>query len=238
MGSFVQENKRAVVMLTVAVGAALLVFLYMLLTGGSSEPEAAPVPQATPSAAATPGAEIEQTQAEGNFEPSSGGSQINPFEPLAQPSQSADSTTDSASKADRSTSSSGSSDTNPSGTTGGSSSKGTFADPGNSGSNGKSNGKSNDKSDRGKKATPKPVAPQPVDDADAVPEGSAQVKVVSVAADSLEARVNGQKETLYLSVPDAAGVTYVSPLGSGCAWLALASKQVRVTVCEGETADL
>lgn len=230
MATFVQENKRAVVMLAVTLGLALVVGLVMLVTGGSSEPEAAPVPKAAPIVTATTEPDVEQTQAAGSFAPNPA-STTDPFEPIAGSEESAapeDTSQKSDKTPDRTAPESTDSKT-ASGNTGGASAKGSFADPGTMAGSGSGDGSAD--------ASPQPVAPQPLGQQE-VPEGAVLVKVLTVGPETLTARVNDEKATLYLSVPDTSGVTYVSPLGGGCAWLAMSGKQARVTVCEGETATL
>lgn len=221
--TFVQENKRAVVMLAVVVALALVVGAFMLLTGGSAQPEAGPVPKATPTATAEP--EPEQTQSEGSFAPTNARSNNNPFAPLpgaekdpAQDTKPAKSTkkTDSPSRS------------------GGASSKGSFADPGNE-ANPEDPVPEPDPSDPADK-DPQPVEPEPIDDPTTAPgDGKVSVKVLSVGADTVEARINGANVTLYLAVPDESGVIYMSNLGGGCAWLASPGDGARVTICQGQT---
>ncbi len=53
VSEYLQENRRAVVMLIVAVGIALLGGLYLLLSGGGEQTDLGPVPKGKPSPSAT-----------------------------------------------------------------------------------------------------------------------------------------------------------------------------------------
>lgn len=228
MGTFVQENKRAVVMLAVVVGVALVAVAFMMLTGRSGEPEAGPVPKATPTVSPEP--EPEETQAQGSFAPTTARSNSNPFAPLAGSDADSDTQTTKAKYTKRNNDAPKSANSS-----GGDSSKGSFADPGTDDepTDVIPEPDSPDPADN----DPQPVEPQPVEDPVAA-DGKLTVKVLSVTADTVEARVNGTAETLYLSVPDALGVTYVSNLGGGCAWLAGSADGARVTICQGQTETL
>jgi hypothetical protein len=108
---------------------------------------------------------------------------------------------------------------------------------GNKGDNGKNDSnKGSGGSGKSEDAEKVPVEPQPLDD---TPDGGKKtMTLVSVDPDSAVVRVAGERETLYLSVPAAFGVTYVSPLPGGCAWLAMAGPNERLMLCKGESVGL
>lgn len=67
---------------------------------------------------------------------------------------------------------------------------------------------------------------------------STGITIVAVGESSAVARINDLRTTLYLNVPDASGVTFVSSLGGGCGWFAASGAEDRLTMCEGDTRQL
>ena len=90
---------------------------------------------------------------------------------------------------------------------------------------------------RRKPEEPKNVVPEPIDNGkdsgDAIP-----VTLLEVQSDYVIARVDSERSKLYITSPGTEGVTYVAPLGGGCAWLGRTDSEVRVSVCEGKTERL
>ncbi len=64
------------------------------------------------------------------------------------------------------------------------------------------------------------------------------ITIVDVGEVSAIVRINNLRTTLYLNVPDASGVTFVSSLGGGCGWFAASGAEDRLTICEGDTRQL
>ena len=237
--TFVRENKRAVIFLGVGL-AVLCMFLFVKLFSGGSETEAlAPAPRGTPSVTPTT-VEAGSTQAPGSFVPAPRSDSGDPFQPLpgskdasAQSGDPGSGSSKAASATKPSVKGSGSADRVSSGNSSGDTS-------GSSGDKRTDNGTRKDPKKDVKK-TPVPIAPQPLDGGKTTPSGKAgqpEVTLLKVGPDSADVRVDGQQETLFLSVPGSTGVTYVSPLPGGCAWMAAAGSADRVTVCEGETVTL
>lgn len=229
MAEYLQDNRRAVVILAVLLAAAGLIGLFLVLTsGGSDEAETlSSVEHATPTPTATqedPG--VSQTTTATTTRSVTRGSGANPFVPLPGTSDdpNADSNAPAANKNPDSNAPASSREVDPSSSSRKSSSDAT------SGSQNK---------DAAKEKTPKELAPQPIEKgADA--STAVAVAVIDVHPNYLLARVNGQRTTLYLNVPDPSAMMYVSPLGGACAWIARTDGDTgeRVSICEGETQDL
>lgn len=82
-------------------------------------------------------------------------------------------------------------------------------------------------------------APVPIGGKVVKKEGeSTGITVIQVRESVAVARINDVRTTLYLSVPDASGVTFVSSLGGGCGWFATSGAEDRLTICEGDTRQL
>ena len=85
---------------------------------------------------------------------------------------------------------------------------------------------------------PQPVAPEPIGGPDKNGE-ELLVRVVDVQPDVMTARVNGRRTKLYLNEPsEPGGLTYLAPLGGGCAWVGMPDTEVRFSVCKGKTERL
>ena len=65
------------------------------------------------------------------------------------------------------------------------------------------------------------------------------IRVIDVQPDVMTARVDGQRTKLYLNEPsEPGGLTYLAPLGGGCAWVGMPDTEVRFSVCKGKTERL
>lgn len=236
------ETRRPLIIAGV-LGAVLVAVLAFLVFGGGGDEttEALPPPQTSHEQAAgsdTPEADVIVAEEPVRV---SARSVRDPFTPVGGTSASGTGTSDSGDAATSSDPPKTRSSKN-----GSDSSKGSFsgsttpaADKGSKGSADKG---SQQDPKKDVKKTPVPIAPQPLDGGGSTtPDGKAgqpEVTLLKVGPDSADVRVDGQEETLFMSVPGSNGVTYLSPLPGGCAWMAAAGSVDRVTVCEGETVTL
>ena len=225
MSDYLQENRRAVVMLVVALCIAALGGLYLLLSSGEGDAQAQePVPHASPSVSPTiEPVEPEQPTTDAIVTTVVGRSNANPFTPL-QGSEDAANEPTSSSPPKKSPSPS----PTPSKTT-----QSSPKDPVNVDGSTTSDSTKSD----GKKKKPVDPVPKPIDNGKDA-EDSVPVTVLSLRQDYIVARVDGDRTRLYLAVPGVQGVTYVSPLGGNCVWLGRADKPARVSVCKGTTERL
>lgn len=227
MSEYLQENRRAVIMLVVALCVAVLGGLYLLLSGGGSE-ELTPVTKGeTPQPAVTV-EPVDQSDAIVTTVVSRGANS-NPFGALSGTETDAVTSSDS-SKSSQKNSTSSSTTKSSSRTT----VDGTSTDTTNNTTVDVTGSQTGDET---KPEEPKNVVPEPIDNGkdsgDAIP-----VTLLEVQSDYVIARVDGDRSKLYISLPGTAGVTYVAPLGGGCAWLGRTDSEVRVSVCEGKTERL
>jgi len=223
MSEYLQENRRAVIMLVVALCIAALGGLYLLLSGGSSDAQAEePVPHASPTVSPTvEPVEPAEPVTDAVVTTVVSRSNANPFTPLAGSESDAN---------DPGTSNPPKNTPSPSPTT-----KPPRNDPSNI--NGSTTSDSKSTGTDGKKQKKVDPVPKPIDKgADA--EDSVPVTVLSLEDDYIVARVDGDRTRLYLSVPGVQGVTYVSPLGGDCVWLGRTDKDTRLSVCKGTTERL
>ena len=237
MAEFAQENRRALVMLAVAlVLAVIAAFVLLLGRGGGGESESALVPRPTPTTepvAEEP--EPSETGAVAVFEQAA--PRTDPFAPLAG-------TEEDRRGAARS-------DIDNGAYKGSASARGSFVKPDTSGGEAGDAARQPErvkspstapkpKSDEPKprtRADDVPVVPQPIADPPG-PGDPGEVTLVSVSPDEAVVRTMGERQTLALGVPGTTGITYLSWLGGKCAWMAGADATSRVTLCEGETTKL
>lgn len=231
MAEWVQENRRAVVMLAVAMSIALLAGLYLVLSGGNSPEELPPVtrvplprqpsrrtPQPrkqsskwNPLCASIPGAAPAPTP----FAPVEGGKKGTGSDTASEPTAKPTSKPSEPRK-------------DPASTT-------TRQDPAVHTS---PSTKPSSKDPAPKPDDPQPVAPEPIGGPDKNGE-ELLVRVVDVQPDVMTARVNGRRTKLYLNEPsEPGGLTYLAPLGGGCAWVGMPDTEVRFSVCKGKTERL
>ena len=230
MSEYRQENRRAVVMLVVAVGIALLGGLYILLSGGGEQTDLGPVPKGKPSPSAT--METEEPTDPLVATSVGRGTNVNPFGPLAG---SEDDVSDSGSDtpkpskqtSPKKTSSYGTTNTDPSAT----------VDTGSSKKSDPVDVSGSDTADEKKSEPPKNVVPKPIDNGKDAEDG-VTVAVAEVTGDYVIARVEGDRSKLYINIPGDEGVVYVAPLGRDCAWIGRTDTEVRVSICEGKTGQL
>lgn len=222
MSEYIQENRRAVIMLVVALCVALLGGLYLLLSGGAAESEELP-----------PVARHEQPQPEVTAEPVdqtdtsvttvvARGTGVNPFGPLTGTEE------DAATSSDPTPSPTKTSSTSTPNKTA------TSDDPSSMVGTGPS--KTEPRDEGGSKTGDKPesVVPKPINKGKDA-EDSVPVALIEVQADYVVARVDGGRTKLYISIPGTAGVTYVAALGGDCAWIGRTDVDERVSVCVGES---
>jgi hypothetical protein len=230
MSEYLQENRRAVIMLVVALGVALLGGLYLLLSGGGEPTDTGAVPQGqrpTPS----PTVETEEPTDPLVATVVARGSNVNPFGPLAGTEDDAsdsgsEPTTTSKQSSPKKTSSYGTTNTDPSAKVDNSPS--TTSDPVDvSGS---------DSADE-KPTAEKNVVPKPINNGKDAEDG-VTVAVVEVTGDYVVARVEGDRSKFYINIPGDEGVVYVAPLGGDCAWIGRTETAVRVSICEGKNGQL
>lgn len=227
VSEWVQENQRAVVMLAVAMCVAVLAGLYVVLSGGDSAEDLPPVARSAPAETVTEDIAAEEAVVEvrpavrvysgrgtsaNPFGPIEGGKNDTDSDPAAKPAPKPSSTTPAPRK-------------DPGATT-------TRRDPASSNSTSNKPATSDPAPKPVDKPDPAPIAPQLIEqgkDSDA----SVLVNVVQIDADSLVARVEGQRSRLFVNEPGDEGVIYVAPLGGGCAWIGRTGSDVRVSVCKG-----
>jgi len=237
VSEYLQENRRAVIMLVVAVAVALLGGLYLLLSGGSESTDLGPVPQGQRDAP-SPTVETEEPVDPLVATVIGRGTNVNPFGPLAGTendvaNSDSGSQTDSGSKQSTPTSKttptktkSTTTDTDPSVTVDNGSSK--KSDPVDLG--GTDTGDDEPKADKN-------VVPEPINTGKDAEDG-VSVTMVEVTGDYVVARVEGDRTKLYVNIPGAEGVVYVARLAGKCAWMGRIDSDVRVSVCEGKTEQL
>ena len=230
MSEYLQENRRAVIMLVIAVAIALLGGLYLLMSGGGDPVDTGAVPQGQrPSPSAT--IETEEPTDPLIVSNVGRGTNANPFGPLAG---SEDDVSDDGSDTPKptkqttpkKTSSYGTTNTDPSATVDNGSSKKT-APIDVSGS---------DTGDE-KPEPPKNVVPEPINTGKDAEDG-VTVAVVEATGDYVIARVEGDRSKFYINIPGDQGVVYVAPLGRDCAWMGRTDTEVRVSICEGKNGQL
>ncbi len=230
MSEYLQENRRAVIMLVVALSIALLGGLYLLFSGGSEVTDTGAVPKGTPSAPA-PAVEIEDPTDPIVATVVGRGTTVNPFGPLAGSEENvADNTSDTTKPtkqtSTKKSSSYGTTNTDVSATVDNGSSKST--EPVDVG--GTDTGDEEPKADKN-------VVPEPIDTGKDAEDG-VTVAVVEVTGEYVIARVEGDRNKFYINIPGAEGVVYVAPLGGDCVWMGRLETDVRVSICEGETGQL
>lgn len=228
MSEWVQENRRAVVMLAVAMCVAVLAGLYLVLSGGASAEDLPPVTQGAPAETAV----IEDTAVEeGVIEVrpavrvyAGRGTSANPFGPIEGGEDGTPSDSDSTAKPTpkpTSTATTPAPRKDPAVST-------TRQDPASI------DPAPNDPAPKPvDKPDLAPIAPQPIEEGKDS-DSSVLVNVVEIDADSLVARIEGQRSRLYLNEPGELGVVYVAPLGGGCAWIGRVESDVRVSVCKAK----
>lgn len=214
------DRKRLLVMLSLLGGLVLAgaVFFVLMSGGGSESPSAVqqPVPVATADEDLAPAPTRVKSRRAAPL-PAAGAR--DPFDPLVKPEPSkapSQSTKPKPTSKPKSTSS----DTKT-----------------------KKDTKPADKSKPAPKTTDKPKAPEKVDDTPELIGGGGDdatvaVKLVAVLDDFLKVNVDGERSRLFLGVPGDSGLTYVSDLGGGCAWVGRQGADERVAICEGDTASL
>lgn len=85
---------------------------------------------------------------------------------------------------------------------------------------------------------PQPIVPEPIG-GPAKDGEELLVRVIEVQPELMTARVNGERTKLYLNEPNEfGGLTYLAPLGGGCAWVGMPDTEVRFSVCKGKTERL
>ncbi|MBK6763735.1 MAG: hypothetical protein IPG68_10920 [Micrococcales bacterium] len=227
MSEYLQENRRAVIMLVVALCVAALGGLYLLVGGGGDDAQAEePVPHASPTASPTiEPVEPVQPVTDAVVTTVVSRSNPNPFTPLEGSEDDANDPGTSTPPKNTGASPSPS----PSPTT-----KTSRNAPKIDGSSTSDSTKPSDSDSKKKKVDP---VPKPIDKGKDA-EDSVPVTVLSLEDDFIVARVDGDRTRLYQSVPGVQGVTYVSPLGGNCVWLERAEKPARVSVCRGTTERL
>jgi hypothetical protein len=104
----------------------------------------------------------------------------------------------------------------------------------------KPSGSGTGESTKPKTDEPKNKAPIPIGAGrKADPDGDRTELTVVQVRDSLAVvRINNLRTTLYLSVPDPSGVTFISSLGGGCGWFTLQGAEDRLSICEGQTRQM
>lgn len=223
MSDYIQENRRAMIMLVVALCIALLGGLYLLLSGGTEE-ELPPVAHGQTQQPAQPAEQVGQTeQSEAVITTAvvrgTGG---DPFGPLSGTEEDVADPSPSDSPSPKPTQNTPSKDTSASSDSQGNTST---KPPDVSGSQDR---------DQSTPAPEKTVVPKPITRAD----DSVSVRVLQVGDEYVVARVEGDRTRLYLNVPGVHDVVYHAQLGGDCAWLGRATSEERVTVCKGVTQEL
>lgn len=224
MSEYLQENRRAVVLLAVAVCVAVLGGLYLLLSSGADGEELPPVDRGAPAETTV----IEEPVSD--IQPAvrvyaGRGTNANPFGPLTG-------SQDDASKSDSSTPSSPSA--SPTAKKSASTSKASATDTGSNPSGSTSGSTGTDPAPEPVASTePQPIEPEPIDTGKDS-QDAVLVKLVDIREDSVIARVDGERTTLYLNEPGKDAVIYVAPLGGGCAWMGRTDTEIRVSVCKGK----
>jgi hypothetical protein len=230
MSEYLQENRRAVIALVVVLCAAALGGLYLVLASGGGEEPLPPVSQG------------QQPQPLVTVEPVDQSDPIvanvvtrgtgeDPFGPLpgeeddAESSAESDDDSDAAKPATGTTSRSTKTSAEPGSTVVPSTGRTDPVEGADTGDPGSS------------KAEEKNVPPTPIEsgkDADS----AVTIALVELQDEYAIARVDGDRTKLYIAVPGLEGVTYVAPLGGGCAWMGRTGTEVRVSVCQGEPQQL
>ncbi len=229
MSEYLHENRRAVILLVVALGVALLGGLYLLLSGGGEQADLGTVPKGKPSP--SPTMETEEPTDPLVATVVGRGTNANPFGPLAGTE---DDVSDSGSEpaastkksAPKKTSSYGTTNTDPSAT----------VDNGTSSSTKPVDVSGSDSADE-KPTADKNVVPEPIHNGKDAEDG-VTVAVVEVTGDYVIARVEGDRSKFYINIPGDEGVVYVAPLGGDCAWMGRMDTEVRVSICEGKNGEL
>jgi hypothetical protein len=229
MSGYLQENRRAVILLVIALAVALLGGLYLLLSGGDPVDTGA-VPQGQrPSP--SPTMETEEPTDPLLATNVGRGTNANPFGPLAGSEEDvsdveSDTPEPTKQTSPKKTSSYGTTNTDPSATVDTGSSKKT--DPVDV-----SGADSGDE----KPEPEKNVVPEPINNGKDAEDG-VTVAVVEVTGDYVIARVEGDRSKFYINIPGDEGVVYVAPLGRDCAWMGRTDTEVRVSICEGAKGQL
>lgn len=229
MSTFVQENRRSVIMLAIALGVLVLFVGFKLVSGGSAPPPSAEPTHVAPSSA--PSEPTEDTVVQ--VRQPRGVSDRDPFKPLpAELDEDADAGTDtsgsggSPSKSEAKTSS-GSAVTEPDPPT--DIAKRNTPAGSQSGDAATKKSKSDDSGSK---------APVPIGGGVKKEGESTGITIIDVAEAVAIVRINDIRTTLYLNVPDPSGVTFVASLGGGCGWFAASGAEDRLTICEGDTRQL
>jgi hypothetical protein len=235
VSEYLEQNRRAVIMLIVAVCIALLGGLYLLLFNGGQEEEVAPIPHNNnPSAVQDADPAADESEAVESIYVARGTS-VNPFGPLAgaQKQKAEKSTSDAASESTTSKSTPNSNSTKQSTT------QSSPAAPKNSSVGTKEPAPpQTDPGNPSEPDDPQPVVPEPIGGPGKDGE-ELLVRVLEVQPELMTARVNGERTKLYLNEPnELGGLTYLAPLGGGCAWVGMPDTEVRFSVCKGKTERL
>ncbi|MEZ5157418.1 MAG: hypothetical protein R2720_11215 [Candidatus Nanopelagicales bacterium] len=224
------NDRRPIVILLATLGiVVLLAVLYLLLKSSGESADDQSVPRSP-----MPGQVVDESfDVEGGAVSVDEGGQVlvasttgrDPFEPLD------DSTNADSSKA--STSSSDTKSSNP--TTKSTASPKPTSEPKPSNATTSPASKSTGASTDNKVAStePQPIEPEPIDTGKDS-QDAVLVKLVDIREDSVIARVDGERTTLYLNEPGKDAVIYVAPLGGGCAWMGRTDTEIRVSVCKGK----
>lgn len=226
MAEYLQENRRAVIMLVVALCFAALAGLYLLLSsGGEAESAGEPVPH---QAAPTPSVTVEELSGPQQTVVRYGrtGSGSNPFVALEGTEEEQATSTSSQSS---STSSSTSTSSSSSASTGSTGSDTSGDGPAASVPDTSTGDSTDDSQDNTTDKDSTPAEPEPI----TVGDGP---KVVVIKTSEFEAvvKIDGERTTLYMNVPGPEGVTYIAPLAGACGWFGTPDSKVRVSVCRGE----
>jgi hypothetical protein len=236
VSEYLEENRRAVIMLIVAVCVALLGGLYLLLSSSGQEEEAAPIPHNdNPSAVQDADPAADESEAVESIYVARGTS-ANPFGPLAGAQKQEESTSGTSSENSTSKSTTSSTSTKKTTTTPTTSTPPKKSSVGNREPALEPVPRQNDPAP--KNDDPQSIVPEPIGGPDKNGE-ELLVRVMDVQPDVMVARVNGERTTLYLNEPnETGGLTYLAPLGGGCAWVGMPDTEVRFSVCKGKTERL
>lgn len=233
------------VLILAGVGGLLAVFALLflfVLGGGDSEPQADPPTGSTTSGQAKT-SEDDLDVAEVTPDLGSprvfGVSSRDPFTPQVRPTPDAGGTADSSSSSSqdrsskKSTSKATGSDSRTTKTS--KSTQNTKITKNGQNPSGSETGESTKTSDKPKNKAPVPIGAGKK----ANPDGDrTELAVVEVRDTSAVVRINNARTTLFLTVPDPSGVTYVASLGGGCGWFTVTGAEQRLSICEGETRQM
>lgn len=234
------RDRKVLILVGIGVLAVFAVLFLFVLGGGDAEPQAQPPAGSTSSGQR----DTSEQEMDGDDLPADTGaprvfgvSSRDPFTPQVDPDE------DSGTSADSTSSSSQDGSRQDGKTTTGK--KSTDSKPSGAGANEsrkeeKPSGSGTGESTEKKTDEPKNRAPVPIGAGKkSNPDGDrTELTVVEVRASQAVARINNLRTTLYLSVPDPSGVTFVSSLGGGCGWFTLEGAEDRLSICEGQTRQM